>query len=54
VLQPNDGDYTIHGNCLTEPLDSIWEKISDRVVIDSNKRWLSLVGINALFPSAES
>jgi MoaA/NifB/PqqE/SkfB family radical SAM enzyme len=53
VLQPNDGDYTIHGNCLNEPLDSIWEKISDQVVIDSNKRWLSLVGINTRLPSTE-
>jgi len=43
VLQPVGGDYAYRGNCLTEPLDDIWNKIPARSAIMANKRWLSIL-----------
>ena len=43
VLQPADAGYVRHGNCLTDPIDEIWAKISSPVTIIENKRWLSVL-----------
>jgi MoaA/NifB/PqqE/SkfB family radical SAM enzyme len=44
VLQPVGDRYVRRGNCLTDPLDSIWAAIPAQSAIISNKRWLSVVG----------
>src|SRR5690242_9811201 len=43
VLQPDGAGYFRLGNCLTEPLDSIWAEMATRATIIRNKRWLSLL-----------
>lgn len=43
VLQPGGGGYFRLGNCLAEPLDSIWAELATRATIIKNKRWLSVL-----------
>jgi MoaA/NifB/PqqE/SkfB family radical SAM enzyme len=43
VLQPTRTGYITHGNCLREPIDDIWAKISSPATIIDNKRWLSVL-----------
>ena len=43
VLQPAGDTYVRRGNCLEEPLDSIWAEIPVRSAIINNKRWLSVL-----------
>jgi MoaA/NifB/PqqE/SkfB family radical SAM enzyme len=43
VLQPAGAGYVQRGNCLEEPLDSIWADIPARSTIINNKRWLSVL-----------
>jgi MoaA/NifB/PqqE/SkfB family radical SAM enzyme len=43
VLQPSGAGYLRLGNCLTEPLDSIWAEMATRATIIKNKRWLSVL-----------
>jgi MoaA/NifB/PqqE/SkfB family radical SAM enzyme len=43
VLQPDGAGYFRLGNCLTEPLDSIWAEMATRATIIRNKRWLSVL-----------
>jgi MoaA/NifB/PqqE/SkfB family radical SAM enzyme len=43
VIQPGGASYFRLGNCLTEPLDRIWEKMSAQATIVRNKRWLSVL-----------
>jgi MoaA/NifB/PqqE/SkfB family radical SAM enzyme len=43
VLQPADASYVRRGNCLEEPLDSIWAEIPAQSAIINNKRWLSVL-----------
>jgi MoaA/NifB/PqqE/SkfB family radical SAM enzyme len=43
VLQPVGAGYARRGNCLKDPLDSIWAEIPARSTIISNKRWLSVL-----------
>jgi hypothetical protein len=40
-LQPSGDRYLRHGNCLGQPLDHIWEKISTQASVVKNKNWLS-------------
>ncbi len=55
VLQPSGDGYEHRGNCLAEPLDDIWAKITARSVILSNKQWLAaLTGSSAGQALAES
>jgi MoaA/NifB/PqqE/SkfB family radical SAM enzyme len=43
VLQPGGTNYFRLGNCLAEPLDRIWAKMSAQATIIRNKRWLSVL-----------
>jgi radical S-adenosyl methionine domain-containing protein 2 len=43
VLQPAGDTYLRRGNCLEEPLDSIWAGIPERSAVINNKRWLSVL-----------
>jgi len=43
VLQPGGDSYFRLGNCLTQPLDSIWAEMATRATIIKNKRWLSVL-----------
>jgi MoaA/NifB/PqqE/SkfB family radical SAM enzyme len=44
VLQPvGEDDYQRHGNCLEQPIDDIWAKMSTTAPIIENKRWLTVV-----------
>jgi MoaA/NifB/PqqE/SkfB family radical SAM enzyme len=43
VLQPTGVGYNRLGNCLEEPLDHIWERISEQLPIINNKRWLQIL-----------
>jgi MoaA/NifB/PqqE/SkfB family radical SAM enzyme len=43
VLQPLGATYVRRGNCLEEPIDSIWAKIPTVATIIENKRWLSVL-----------
>jgi MoaA/NifB/PqqE/SkfB family radical SAM enzyme len=43
ILQPTRAGYLRHGNCLDEPIDTIWARIPSAVTIIENKRWLSVL-----------
>jgi MoaA/NifB/PqqE/SkfB family radical SAM enzyme len=43
VLQPGGTSYFRLGNCLAEPLNHIWAKMSAQATIIRNKRWLSVL-----------
>jgi MoaA/NifB/PqqE/SkfB family radical SAM enzyme len=40
VLVADDGGYRTVGNCVQERLEKIWEGLSERPVIATNKRWI--------------
>jgi MoaA/NifB/PqqE/SkfB family radical SAM enzyme len=42
ILQPGQTGYERRGNCLEDPLDSIWAKIPATTIVE-NKRWLSVL-----------
>ncbi|HEY1916149.1 MAG TPA: radical SAM protein [Streptosporangiaceae bacterium] len=42
ILQPGGAGYERRGNCLEEPIDSIWANIPATTII-ANKRWLSVL-----------
>jgi MoaA/NifB/PqqE/SkfB family radical SAM enzyme len=44
VLQPNGDGYQRLGNCLEQPIDEIWQSVSDFAgMVAENKRWLSML-----------
>jgi MoaA/NifB/PqqE/SkfB family radical SAM enzyme len=46
VLQPVSHGYQTLGNCLTQPVDKIWESASGfMTTVAQNKRWLSILPI---------
>jgi MoaA/NifB/PqqE/SkfB family radical SAM enzyme len=42
VVQPDGESYTHRGNCLDDPIDSIWSKMPTKTILE-NKRWLSVL-----------
>ncbi|HEY2578879.1 MAG TPA: radical SAM protein [Streptosporangiaceae bacterium] len=42
ILQPDGSGYVSRGNCLDEPIDDIWARMTVDTIIE-NKRWLSVL-----------
>jgi MoaA/NifB/PqqE/SkfB family radical SAM enzyme len=43
VLEPTATGYARHGNCLDNPIDEIWSRVTSHSKIVENKRWHSVI-----------
>jgi MoaA/NifB/PqqE/SkfB family radical SAM enzyme len=57
VLEPTATGYARRGNCLDDPIDEIWSRVTSHSTIVENKRWHSVLAppaVEAVLPQPEA